>query len=166
MKHGKKPTRAQMARIGKAGLAPENWLVVKNCPDGAMVVLHKHTDRVRVIPASITTKDREGEKMDKLISVKGRVVADAVLGKTLEGSYIATFRIAVDHDFGDYKADSADIVIQGALAERVGEKIKAGNLVMVDGYLRSRPYTDKDGKPRAATEVMAENIYRSEPGVD
>lgn len=53
MKHGKKPTRAQRARIGKAGLSPENWLVVKNRPDGAMVVLHKHTSRVRVIPASI-----------------------------------------------------------------------------------------------------------------
>lgn len=53
MKHGKKPTRAQKARIGKAGLSPENWLVVKNRPDGAMVVRHKHTDRIRVIPVSI-----------------------------------------------------------------------------------------------------------------
>lgn len=53
MKHGKKPTREQRLRIARAGLAPENWLVVKNRPDGVMVVLHKHTSRVRVIPASI-----------------------------------------------------------------------------------------------------------------
>lgn len=53
MKHGKKPTRQQMIRIAHAGLSPENWLVVKNRPDGVMVVLHKHTNNIRVIQASI-----------------------------------------------------------------------------------------------------------------
>ena len=41
MRHGKKPTRAQKIRIGKAGLAPENWLVVKQKKNGEMVILHK-----------------------------------------------------------------------------------------------------------------------------
>lgn len=50
MKNGKKPTRQQKIRIGQAGLSPENWLVVKNRPDGVMVLLHKHTDRIRVLP--------------------------------------------------------------------------------------------------------------------
>lgn len=53
MKHGKKPTRQQKIRMAHAGLSPENWLVVKNRSDGVMVVLHKHTERIRVIPASI-----------------------------------------------------------------------------------------------------------------
>ena len=53
MKNGKKPTRRQKIRIGKAGLSPENWLVVKNKPDGTMIILHKHTNRVRVLPASV-----------------------------------------------------------------------------------------------------------------
>lgn len=50
MKHGKKPTMAQKIRLDKAGLSPENWLVVKHRPDGGMVIVHRHTDRVRTLP--------------------------------------------------------------------------------------------------------------------
>ena len=53
MKNGKKPTRQQKIRIGKAGLSPENWLVGKNRSDGGMVLLHKHTDRIRVLPPAV-----------------------------------------------------------------------------------------------------------------
>lgn len=53
MKNGKRPTRQQKIRLGQAGLSPENWLIVKNKPNGEMVILHKHTNKVRVIPASV-----------------------------------------------------------------------------------------------------------------
>ncbi len=49
MRNGKKPTRKQKIRLGKAGLAPENWLVVRQKPNGELVILHKHTDTVRVV---------------------------------------------------------------------------------------------------------------------
>ena len=51
MRHGKKPTRKQKIRLGQAGLSPENWLVVREAPTGELVILHKHTDRIRVVPA-------------------------------------------------------------------------------------------------------------------
>lgn len=50
MRNGKKPTRKQKIRLGKAGLAPENWLVLRQKPNGELVILHKHTDTVRVVP--------------------------------------------------------------------------------------------------------------------
>ncbi len=50
MRHGKKPTRAQKIRLGQAGLAPENWLVVKQKPNGELVILHKYTSTIRVVP--------------------------------------------------------------------------------------------------------------------
>lgn len=53
MRHGKKPTRKQKVRLGRAGLAPENWLVVREKPTGELIVLHKHTDTIRVIPALV-----------------------------------------------------------------------------------------------------------------
>ena len=53
MRNGKKPTRKQKIRLGKAGLAPENWLIIRQKPNGELVILHKHTDKVRVIPASV-----------------------------------------------------------------------------------------------------------------
>ena len=51
MRRGKKPTRKQKIRLGQAGLAPENWLIVKQKPGGELVILHKHTNTIRVIPA-------------------------------------------------------------------------------------------------------------------
>lgn len=50
MRNGKKPTRKQKIRLGQAGLAPENWLVIRQKPNGELVILHKHTDTVRVVP--------------------------------------------------------------------------------------------------------------------
>ena len=48
MRHGKKPTRKQKIRLGRVGLSPENWLIVREKPSGELVILHKHTDRVGV----------------------------------------------------------------------------------------------------------------------
>lgn len=53
MRHGKKPTRKQKIRLGKAGLSPDNWLVIKEKHNGELVVLHKYTDKIRVVPASV-----------------------------------------------------------------------------------------------------------------
>lgn len=50
MRRGKKPTRKQKIRLGQAGLAPENWLVVRQKPNGELIVLHKSTNTIRVIP--------------------------------------------------------------------------------------------------------------------
>ena len=51
MRNGKKPTRKQKIRLGRVGLSPENWLVVRQKPDGELILLHKHTNTIRVVPA-------------------------------------------------------------------------------------------------------------------
>lgn len=53
MRNGRRPTRRQKIRIGQAGLAPENWLVVREKQDGELILLHKHTDKIRVVPATL-----------------------------------------------------------------------------------------------------------------
>ena len=53
MRHGKKPTRKQKIRLDRVGLSPENWLIVREKPSGELVILHKHTDRIRVIPSGV-----------------------------------------------------------------------------------------------------------------
>lgn len=50
MRNGKKPTRKQKIRLGQAGLAPENWLVIRQKLNSELVIIHKHTDTVRVVP--------------------------------------------------------------------------------------------------------------------
>lgn len=51
MRHGKRPTRAQKIRLGQVGLSPDNWLVIRATKDD-LILLHKHTNHVRKIPAA------------------------------------------------------------------------------------------------------------------
>ena len=48
MKHGKKPTVAQREYIRYYRLNWENWLVVKDTPEG-MVIVHRYSGKVREI---------------------------------------------------------------------------------------------------------------------
>jgi len=51
LRNGKKPTRKQKIRLGQAGLSPENWLVVRQKPDGELIIIHKHSNKIRVVKA-------------------------------------------------------------------------------------------------------------------
>ena len=46
----------------------------------------------------------------------------------------------------------------GRLAEIVGQYIKKGSLVYVEGRLQTRKYTDKDGVEKYATDIIAEQM--------
>ena len=49
MKNGKRPTRAQKMLMTQWHLNYENWLVVKDTST-EMVIVHRTTDRLRIIP--------------------------------------------------------------------------------------------------------------------
>ena len=68
MRRGKKPTRKQKIRLGQAGLSPENWLVVKQKQNGELVILHKHTDTIRVVPAYSITREKQQQLTSKILS--------------------------------------------------------------------------------------------------
>jgi len=46
----------------------------------------------------------------------------------------------------------------GKLAEIAGEYLKKGRPVYVEGKLRTRKWTDKDGNERYTTEIVADNM--------
>lgn len=52
MRRGKKPTRKQKIRLGQAGLAPENWLVVKQKANGELIILNKYYKLCSVVGGS------------------------------------------------------------------------------------------------------------------
>lgn len=53
MKHGKKPTVAQMKLMVKWKLDPTMWLVVKDTPE-RMELVHRHFDKTRkIIPKGV-----------------------------------------------------------------------------------------------------------------
>lgn len=98
------------------------------------------------------------------IFLQGRLVADPELRHTQNGVAVASFRIAVDRDFkdretGERKADFINIVAWRQTAEFVSRFLAKGRLVIVEGKLQTRDYTDRDGNRRYATEVVADNVY-------
>lgn len=77
MRNGKKPTRKQKIRLGQAGLSPENWLVVRQKPDGELILLHKHTNTIRVVPRAGTvtpTQKGRNSSMRKMKKINGYLV--------------------------------------------------------------------------------------------
>ncbi len=98
------------------------------------------------------------------IFLMGRLVADPELKQTTTGLPVATFRIAVDRDrknkeTGEREADFVTIVAWRNTAEFVSKYFSKGRMAIVEGRLQIRPYTDRDGNKRSATEVVADNIY-------
>ncbi|MDR2908360.1 MAG: single-stranded DNA-binding protein [Oscillospiraceae bacterium] len=92
----------------------------------------------------------------------GRLVVDPELRQTPGGVSVCTFRIAVDRSFtskdGERQADFLDIVAWRERAEFVTRYFSKGKLILVEGSVQSRTYTDKNDQKRSAVEVVAENI--------
>lgn len=98
------------------------------------------------------------------IVLMGRLVADPELRTTPSGVSVATFRIAVDRDFknketGERETDFVTIVAWRSTAEFVSRNFTKGRMIVVNGRLQIRPYTDKDGNKRNVTEAVAESAY-------
>ena len=96
------------------------------------------------------------------VTLMGRLVADPELRSTASNLSVCSFRIAVDRDYkkGDQKeTDFIDIVAWRSTAEFVANYFKKGRVIAVDGRLQIRPWEDKDGNKRFATEVVADNVY-------
>lgn len=98
------------------------------------------------------------------IYLMGRLVADPECRQTPSGVTVATFRIAVDRDYknrdtGERETDFVTIVAWRGTAEFVSRYFSKGRMAVVEGRLQIRPYTDRDGNKRSATEVVADNIY-------
>lgn len=98
------------------------------------------------------------------IYLMGRLVADPECRQTPSGVAVATFRIAVDRDYknrdtGERETDFVTIVAWRGTAEFVQRYFSKGRMAVVEGRLQIRPYTDRDGNKRSATEVVADNIY-------
>jgi single-strand DNA-binding protein len=50
------------------------------------------------------------------------------------------------------------VVFNGRLAEIAGEYLKKGSQVYVEGSIRTRKWTDKDGQEKYSTEIRADQL--------
>ena len=98
------------------------------------------------------------------ITLMGRLVADPELRRTGSGVAVASFRIAVDRDFapkdgGERKADFISCVAWRQTGEFISKYFTKGRMIVLDGRLEMRDWTDRDGNKRTTAEVIVDNAY-------
>lgn len=98
------------------------------------------------------------------VFLQGRLVADPELRHTQQGTPVASYRLAVDRDYKskDSNAQNTDfvnIVSWRNTAEFVCKYFTKGRMMLVEGRLQMRSYTDKDSNRRTAAEIVTDNVY-------
>ena len=98
------------------------------------------------------------------ITLMGRLTRDPELRRTGSGVAVASFSIAVDRDFGgrdggEKKTDFIDCVAWRQTGEFISKYFTKGRMIVVDGRLEMRDWTDKEGNKRRSAEVIVANAY-------
>ena len=98
------------------------------------------------------------------VFLQGRLVAAPELRHTQQGTPVASYRLAVERDYKskDQKGQDTDfvnIVSWRNTAEFVSRYFAKGRMMLVEGRLQMRSYTDKDGNKRVAAEVVTDNVH-------
>lgn len=95
--------------------------------------------------------------MNKVL-LMGRLTADPEIRYTQSNIPVCTFVIAVDRRTKDDDADFPVCVAWRQTAEFMEKYLSKGRRIVVEGEVRTRNYTDKDGNNRKATEIQVSNI--------
>ena len=97
------------------------------------------------------------------ITIMGRLTRDPELRRTGSGTAVASFTVAVDRDYSgkdsEKKTDFIDCVAWRQTGEFVSKYFSKGRMIVVDGRLEMRDWTDKEGNKRRSAEVIVENAY-------
>ena len=82
----------------------------------------------------------------------------------LENNKVATFSLATSKRYKDRRGDMQEettwhnIVSYGRIAELVEKYVSKGTQVFVEGEIRTRKYTDREGKEHSVFEILCNNI--------
>ena len=98
------------------------------------------------------------------VFLQGRLVADPELRHTQQGTPVASYRLAVERDYKskDQKGQDTDfvnIVSWRNTAEFVSRYFAKGRMMLVEGRLQMRDYTDRDGNKRVAAEIVTDSVH-------
>lgn len=100
--------------------------------------------------------------LNKVI-LSGRCGKDPEKRMTNSGTPVTSVTLAVDRDFkdknGNKETDWIDVVAYRETANFLANYFTRGRVAIVVGRLQIRTWTDKEGKQRRTSEVVAENIY-------
>jgi single-strand DNA-binding protein len=103
------------------------------------------------------------------VTIKGNLTADPEHGTSDDGTEYARFSVAVNDRRLNEKTgqwEDGDTVFHRVVAfneqsRHVVESLHKGDRVVVDGDLKFRPYTDKDGNARESRDIVADDVSAS-----
>ena len=98
------------------------------------------------------------------IFIMGRLTRDPELRRTQGDKPVANFSLAVDRDIknkqtGERETDFIDVVAWGPTADFAAKYLSKGRMVVADGRLQVRGWTDTEGNKRRTAEVVANALY-------
>ena len=105
-----------------------------------------------------------GGTVNRVILI-GRLGKDPEIKSTPSGTSIAKFSLATDEKFTDRAGEKQErtewhnIVVFGKLADICGQYLKKGQLVFIEGSIRTDSWDDKEsGQKKYRTEIIAQNM--------
>ncbi len=99
------------------------------------------------------------------VTLIGNLGADPEVRYTNNGSAVANIRLATAESWRDKETGEQQertewhrVVFFSRLAEIVGEYLKKGSQVYVEGRIQTRKWQDRDGNDRYTTEIVANEM--------
>jgi len=94
----------------------------------------------------------------------GNVTRDPELKALPSGAKVASFALATNRVWKDQngqkkeQSDFHNIVVFGRQAEIVGQYVKKGSMLMVEGRIQTRSWDDAQGQKKYRTEIVADRV--------
>lgn len=105
------------------------------------------------------------------VMIIGRLTRDPELRSTTNGANVASFSVATSFNWTNQQGQKQEqtefhnVVAWRKLGEIVGQYLKKGSQVYIEGRLQTRSWEGQDGKKNYRTEIVAENmIMLGRPG--
>lgn len=98
------------------------------------------------------------------VMIIGRLTRDPELRTIPSGQAVASFSVATSRQWKDQQGQPQsvtefhNVVAWRKLAEIVGQYLKKGKQVYIEGYLQTRSWDDQAGQKRYRTEIVADNM--------
>ncbi|MBI2634440.1 single-stranded DNA-binding protein [Candidatus Peregrinibacteria bacterium] len=105
--------------------------------------------------------------INKVIII-GNLTRDPEMRQTPSGQYVTTFGVATNRDWvtkDNERKNSAEFhecVAWARLAEICSQYLKKGQLVYIEGYLKTRSWDSPEGIKKFKTEIIVKDMIRLE----
>jgi single-strand DNA-binding protein len=98
------------------------------------------------------------------IILMGHLGRDPEMRYMPDGTANATLNLATSESYKDREGNRQErtewhrVVLWGRMAEIAGEYLRKGSLAYIEGRLRTRKWTDKEGQERYTTEIAGDRL--------